>query len=250
MARFLAPSEFVKHKLIAHGWEAKKIDVLPHFQKLPEQALPPNADAPILYFGRLSAEKGVADLVRAMERTRDIPLVIAGDGPERPALQALAQELKLTNVEFVGHQNANDLDKLISASRFTVLPSRAYETLGKTILESYAWGRAVIATDLGSRRELVQEGETGLLFRPGDVGQLASAIRFLADRPDLAATMGLNGRDLLRERHSPESHYIALSRLYEDLAGLSQKSVKPHPKEKPPVRVAFIGGRGVISKYS
>src|SRR5437773_11364470 len=62
--------------------------------------------------------------------------------------------------------------------------------------------------------------------------------------------MGLNGRDLLRERHSPESHYIALSRLYEDLAGLSQKSVKPHPKERPPVRVAFIGGRGVISKYS
>ena len=165
-------------------------------------------------------------------------------------MQSLAQELKLTDVEFVGHQNGNDLDKLISASRFTVLPSRAYETLGKTILESYAWGRAVVATDLGSRRELVQEGETGLLFRPGDVGQLASAIRFLADRPALAARMGLNGRELLRERHSPESHYIALSRLYEDLAGLSQKSVKPHPKEKPPVRVAFIGGRGVISKYS
>src|SRR5438445_9385252 len=68
-----------------------------------------------------------------MERTRHIPLVIAGDGPERPALQSLAQELKLTNVEFVGHKNGNDLDKLISASRFTVLPSRAYETLGKTI---------------------------------------------------------------------------------------------------------------------
>ena len=250
VARFLAPSQFVKHKLIANGWNAKKIDVLPHFQKLPEKAPPPNADAAILYFGRLSAEKGVADLVQAMECAQHVSLVIAGDGPERPALQSLAQELKLTNVEFVGHQNGNDLDKLISASRFTVLPSRAYETLGKTILESYAWGRAVVATDLGSRRELVQEGETGLLFRPGDVGQLASAIRFLADRPALAARMGLNGRELLRERHSPESHYIALSRLYEDLAGLSQKSVKPHPKEKPPVRVAFIGGRGVISKYS
>src|SRR6266566_7881017 len=250
VTRFLAPSQFVKQKLIANGWDAKKIDVLAHFQKLPGEVSRPNADAPILYFGRLSAEKGVADLVQAMECAQHVSLVIAGDGPERPALQSLAQELKLTNVEFVGHQNGNDLDKLISASRFTVLPSRAYETLGKTILESYAWGHPVIASDLGSRRELVQEGETGLLFRPGDVGQLASAIRFLADRPELAATMGLNGRDLLRERHSPESHYIALSRLYEDLAGLSQKSVKPHPKEKPPVRVAFIGGRGVISKYS
>src|SRR3989449_11372370 len=206
VTRFLAPSQFVKQKLIANGWEAKKIDVLPHFQNLPENVSPPNTDAPILYFGRLSAEKGVADLVQAMQRAQHVSLVIAGDGPERPALQSLAQELKLTDVEFVGHQNGNDLDKLISASSFTVLPSRAYETLGKTILESYAWGRAVASTDLGSRRELVQEGETGLLFRPGDVGQLASAIRFLADRPALAARMGLNGRELLRERHSPESH--------------------------------------------
>jgi glycosyltransferase involved in cell wall biosynthesis len=238
--------------LIANGWEATKIDVLPHFQKLPEKVTPPNADAPILYFGRLSAEKGVADLVRAMEHTRDIPLLIAGDGPERPALQSLAQELKLTNVEFVGHQNANDLDKLICACRFSVLPSRAYETLGKTILESYARERAVIASDLGSRRELVQEGETGLLFRPGDVGELASAIRFLADRPELSATMGLNGREFVRGRHSPESHYVALNRLYEDLAGRSQKSVKPKVigNLSLPVRVGFIGGRGVISKYS
>src|SRR5438094_10550556 len=90
VARFLAPSQFVKHNLIANGWNAKKIDVLPHFQKLPEKAPLPNADAPILYFGRLSAEKGVADLICAMEHTRHIPLVIAGDGPERPALQSLA----------------------------------------------------------------------------------------------------------------------------------------------------------------
>jgi len=112
------------------------------------------------------------------------------------------------------------------------------------------WGRAVIATDLGSRRELVQEGETGLLFRPGDVGQFASAIRFLADRPELSATMGLNGREFVRGRHSPESHYIALSRLYEELAGRSQKSVKAKaiPDLRPPMRVAFIGGHGVISK--
>jgi len=105
VTRFLAPSQFVKQKLIANGWEAKKIDVLPHFQKLPENVSPPNTDAPILYFGRLSAEKGVADLVQAMQRAQHVSLVIAGDGPERPALQSLAQELKLTDVEFVGHQN-------------------------------------------------------------------------------------------------------------------------------------------------
>jgi glycosyltransferase involved in cell wall biosynthesis len=64
--------------------------------------------------------------------------------------------------------------------------------------------------------------------------------------------MGLNGREFVRGRHSPESHYVALSRLYEDLAGRSQKSVKPKVigNLSLPVRVGFIGGRGVISKYS
>src|SRR5438874_6487166 len=93
VTRFLAPSRFVKDKLVANGWDAKKIDVLPHFQRLPEKTLPPKADAAILYFGRLSAEKGVADLLWAMEDTRDVNLIVAGDGPERSALQALAQEL-------------------------------------------------------------------------------------------------------------------------------------------------------------
>ena len=252
VTRFLAPSRFVKDKLVANGWDAKKIDVLPHFQRLPEKTLPPKADAAILYFGRLSAEKGVADLLWAMEDTRDVNLIVAGDGPERSALQALAQELKLTNVRFVGHQNGSDLDDLISASRFTVLPSRAYETLGKSILESYAWERGVIATDLGSRRELVHEGETGILFQPGDIQQLASAIRFLADRPDLAGAMGIKGRTLVQEKHSPESYCLALDGIYETVAARAGKPVHPAVSvaAHPPFSVAFIGGRGVISKYS
>ena len=88
----------------------------------------------------------------------------------------LAVTLGLNNVEFVGHVRGAELDALIARSRFTVLPSHAYETLGKTILESYAQARAVVASDLGSRRELVREGETGLLYPDGDVEQLAAAI--------------------------------------------------------------------------
>ena len=96
-------------------------------------------------------------------------LVVAGDGPQRRELQQLADSLGLSNVDFVGQGGPAERDSLIAKSRFTVLPSHAYETLGKTILESYAEGRAVVASDLGSRRELVREGETGLLYRSGDV---------------------------------------------------------------------------------
>jgi glycosyltransferase involved in cell wall biosynthesis len=254
VSRFLVPSRFVRQKLVENGWDEAKITVLPHFQNLPSPAvtdlLP---DAPILYFGRLSAEKGLTDLLRAMQHLPAVTLQIAGEGPQRAELEGLAADLGLANVEFVGRVGGSQLTELISSSRFTVLPSRAYETLGKTILESYAWGRAVVASDLGSRRELVHEGETGVLFRAGDVAQLAGAISFLVERPQLAAQMGAAGRVLVAKQYSPENHYTALTSLYEQLAprstrGSSTKigSVANHPT----LRIAFIGGRGVVSKYS
>ena len=249
---FLAPSRFVKQKLVENGWDAAKIEVLSHFQRVPERPFPePTGDAPILYFGRLSPEKGLTDLVRAMNRLPRVRLQIAGDGPQRNELERIAKELPLADVEFVGHVSGAALEDLIAGSRFTVLPSRAYETLGKTILESYAMGRAVVASDLGSRRELIDEGRTGLLYRPGDVEQLAGAIAFLHDRPTLALQMGVAGRELVRERYTPEGHYAALSGLYEQLVEKSGRTALPKRlPAKPKLRVAFIGGRGVVSKYS
>jgi glycosyltransferase involved in cell wall biosynthesis len=225
--------------------------------------------------GRLSAEKGVADLLRAMQQIPEMRLVIAGDGPDRSELEHLARSLELANVDFVGQVGAEERDSLIGRSRFTVMPSHAYETLGKTILESYAQGCAVVASDTGSRRELVHQGETGLLYRCGDVNQLAQSIRALASDPELAERMGRTGREWVRDHHSAESYYEQLLSLYERLPArktaqdkerlpakqnLSWKRLPghaPHPlrspipgEERPRLRVAFIGGRGVISKYS
>ena len=253
VARFLVPSRFVRDKLVENGWDAGKISVLPHFQNLPSQtAADPLPGAPILYFGRLSPEKGVTDLLHAMQHLPAVSLQIAGEGPQREELEKLTRDLKLTNVEFLGRVAGPQLNRLISSCRFTVLPSRAYETLGKTILESYAWGRAVVASDMGSRRELVRDGETGVLFPAGDVEQLARAISFLVERPEVASTMGAAGRALANQQHSPESHYAELASLYQQLAPGSEKNDGRdiQPAIKHGLRVAFIGGRGVISKYS
>jgi len=253
---FLAPSQFVRDKFVEHGWDSAKFAVLPHFQRardLPGACM--GQDAPILYFGRLSAEKGVDDLLRAMQLVPQVRLVIAGDGPQRSELQELAVSLGLANVEFRGHVNPAQRDLLIARSRFTVLPSHAYETLGKVILESYAEGRAVVASDLGSRRELVREGETGLLYRAGDTDALAEAIATLSSNSELAEKMGRAGWELVRQRHTPEEHYQRLMLLYEGL--VTRKAQQPLGKVATPIsvparklRVAFLGGRGVISKYS
>src|SRR5580704_4389908 len=162
---FLAPSQFVRNKFVEHGWDPARFEVLPHFQTLPETFRRASEDARLLYFGRLSPEKGVEDLLHAMQRLPHLRLVIAGDGPERQRLEQTAAQLGLANVEFAGHLRGTELDRAIANSRFTVLPTHAYETLGKTILESYAEARAVVATDMGSRRELVHARKTGLLYR-------------------------------------------------------------------------------------
>ena len=260
---FLAPSEFVRNKFIEHGWDGTKFRVLPHFQR-PHQVTPGGKDGSVLYFGRLSAEKGVDDLLRAMQKLPQLQLVIAGDGPQRSELQELAGSLQLRNIKFAGQVESAERDALIAKSLFTVLPSHAYETLGKTILESYAESRAVVASDLGSRRELVRPGETGLLYKTGNVSELQNAIETLTSRPDLAELMGHAGWQRVRQQYTPEVHYRTLLNLYEGLIaskarnprGLVPTSADPPwnsvktnvPKRR--LRVAFIGGRGVVSKYS
>lgn len=244
--RFLTPSQFAKNLLVNNGFDAEHISVLPHFQKLPTSPVSRSAaDAPILYFGRLSQEKGVADLIYAMRALPQLRLCIAGNGPQRSQLERLIQVLELNNVQFIGHLSGENLNLAITASRFTVLPSHAYETLGKSILESYAFGRPVVASDLGSRRELVHQNETGLLFEPRNVEQLTHAISTLSQQPQLIAKMGAAGRRLVETNHTPEKHYQELMGVYERI----MKSHCPAPRTRP-VRVAFIGGRGVISKYS
>jgi glycosyltransferase involved in cell wall biosynthesis len=248
---FLTPSHFAKEQLTKNGFSSESITVLPHFQNLPEVSEPASADSPIFYFGRLSPEKGVDHLLRAMKALPQVQLQVAGDGPQRAELEGLARTLSLKNVEFTGHLTGKDLERRIAAARFTILPSLAYETLGKSILESYAWQRPVVASDLGSRRELVREGETGLLYPPGDVEQLSGAISYLVQRPQQVQEMGIAGRQLVATHHSPAIHYQELMQLYEQVCSAAQRTAtRKLAVAQKRTRVAFIGGRGVVSKYS
>ena len=90
---FLAPSRFVREKFVEHGWDPSRFEVLPHFQPVNPVAKRSARGAPLLYFGRLSAEKGVDDLLRAMQRLPNLRLIVAGDGPERGRLEQLSAEL-------------------------------------------------------------------------------------------------------------------------------------------------------------
>ena len=155
----------------------------------------------ILFAGGLYYLKGIQYLIQAMsmivEQRNDIELVIAGKGPYRKELQLLTRKYNLQDsVRFVGHVSKRFLKNLFYSSSVVVLPSLS-EGLPRVIIEAMACARAVIATDVGGIRELIKEGENGLLVPPADSAALQSKIVFLLTHPEISQKLGENGRNFV-----------------------------------------------------
>jgi len=219
VAKFVVPSEFAKRKMIAYGIEEKRLEVIPHFIDLEGRTPRYESEARVVFVGRLSEEKGVDVLLRAMKDVRGLTCAIIGDGPEKAKLVALAEELKLENVETLGALYGADLDREIARARAVVIPSRSYETFGLTALEAYAWGKPVIAARIGALPEVVRESKTGLLFTPGDHKGLAVKLNWLAGEEARAAAMGREGRRLAETEYAPGLHLGRIHRVYKEAIG-------------------------------
>ena len=222
---FLAPSRFMANKLIENKIDLRKIKYLPNFLDEGEDESFDLKDRQgkeeyILFFGRLSSEKGVDILVRAMREVEDrgIKLKIVGDGEELSELKNLTQELNLGDrIEFLGYKNKVELKNIIKNSRFVVVPSIWYENAPYSILESFLNNKAVIGTLIGGIGELVLNGKTGLTFGRGDYRELAREINRLVEKPEIAKKMGENGRRLIENELNREKYYKRLINVYESL---------------------------------
>jgi glycosyltransferase involved in cell wall biosynthesis len=146
---FACPSRFMAAKMAQAGVFPERMRCVPHF--VDASAIAP-ADRPgqgAVFAGRLSAEKGVDTLIEAVARLGSGRLEIAGDGPERAALTALAKERAPGRVRFHGHLPKTDLYELLRSSAVAVLPSRCYENQPLIVLEAFACGVPVLCSDLG-----------------------------------------------------------------------------------------------------
>lgn len=195
--RFVCVSHDSARQMIAQGVPARRVRVLWNGIDLARfRRRGPKADGPIVTVARLSPEKDVANLLRAMAilaRTdATARLEIAGDGPAREGLLRLAGELGLNpRVKFLGE--TRDIPALLARASMFVLPSLA-EGLSLTLLEAMGSGLPVIATRAGGNPEVVDDGGTGLLAPPRDPSALADAILQLRRDPERAAEMGNAGR--------------------------------------------------------
>lgn len=216
--RFIAPSRFLAGKLAEGGFDPAKITTLPNFVDVDAFHPRPEGDY-ALYFGRLSREKGVDILLEAMAHAGRGKLKILGDGPARPGLERLAAELGLGNVEFLGYRSGDELKEILSGAQFVVLPSRWYENLPFSIMEAFASGKPVIASDLGGIPEMVEDGVNGLLFQAGDAQELARRLVMLLESPELRERMGHRGREKALELYNADYHYRRIIDIYGEVAG-------------------------------
>ena len=208
---FVTPSRYLREKLIANGFAAEKIHCIPTFTSSSAKAEEPVLGQYGLYFGRIEEEKGVETAVKAYEELPDHRLVIMGDDTTEEAihLKAYVREHGLTNVEFIGFKNGAELEDVIRNARFTLIPSIWYDNLPNTALESFRFSKPVIASNIGSLPELVEDGVNGFLFQPGNCKEMAKRILQMDDE-GLVISMGQNSHRKLKEIFSPERHYDAL----------------------------------------
>lgn len=207
---FIALSEFGRTKFVECGIPEDQIYVKPNFLRDPlERGELETRRRGGIFLGRLSPEKGVEDLIEAW-RGIDYPLLIVGDGPERQRLQNAAPR----TVQFLGSVPRQEALHLTSRAAFFVFPSLWYEGCPLSLVESMAVGCPSIASDLGPRREMIEDGVSGLLFEAGNVAQLREKCRAMIQDRQLALRMGRAARKRYLEDFAPDGSYRLLRYIY------------------------------------
>ena len=175
---------------------------------------------PLLAFaGRLSPEKGVDTLLKALgkviDRAPETKLLIAGDGPQRRTLEELSRKLSVhRHVSFLGHVERPEMEKYFEEAWVQVVPSKWEEPFGVVTIEAMMRGMAVIASNHGGCAECVVDGRTGLLFPAGDPDALADVISKLIQDKNLCEAMGTDGRELALREYNFEKYATAWEDCY------------------------------------
>lgn len=175
----------------------------------------------LLYYGRLSREKGIINLINTAKKT-NAKLKIAGTGPQK---EEIINEVKgYNNIEYVGFKSGKELNELIENCSFVVVPSEWYENNPMTIVEAFSLGKPAIGSNIGGIPELVSD-DTGIIFESGNIFSLSDAI-YQAETIGIDEYKRISNKCLkFSQKHfSKENHFQSLVSIYQSVINEHKKT--------------------------
>lgn len=211
---YIALTEFAKRKMVEGGLPGSKIFVKPNFVS-PDPGEGPGGGGYAVFIGRLSPEKGITTLAETWKNHVQgrVPLKVLGDGPMRESVNDA--DVMRAGVEYLGRKAMPEVFAILQRAEALIFPSLWYEGLPRTIIESFASGTPVIASDLGSMAELVRPGKNGHLFKAGDEAQLARHVLDLFDNNSQLSELRKGARAEYLRAYTADRNYPMLMEAYQ-----------------------------------
>jgi glycosyltransferase involved in cell wall biosynthesis len=211
---YIALTDFAKRKFVQGGLPETKLCVKPNFVA-PDPGERSGGGDYVVFVGRLSPEKGIDTLIDAWTQhlAGKVELKILGDGPLREKVDN--DPAKSAGVVWLGRRAMFEVYDILGRAEALIFPSRWYEGLPRTIVESFACGTPVIASDLGSMKELVTPGINGQLFAAGDAAQLARHVQELLREKERLSDLRRGARAEFLRAYTADQNYPMLMEAYQ-----------------------------------
>ena len=204
---FLFQSEFTRDMFVKYGFDKNRTHIIENPYDCVNVKPKYEGEGYILYFGRISKEKGILTLLKAMKTLPEIEVKIVGDGPDYEEYINFASDNLIRNVKFLGAKWNKELEPIIKDCEFVIVPSEWYDPSPYVVLQAYSYGKPVIAANIGGLKDLIINNSTGLLFNSGDEKDLADSISKLHGNKDIISSMGISARQLVETKNNPERYY-------------------------------------------
>lgn len=214
--RIVTPSAFYRDKFIEFGVKSDRVTHIPNFldREVPSVNHSEDSLQYFLYFGRLSREKGILTLIKAIEET-DKKLNIVGSGPCKEDIEKYLEEKNITNVKLLGFKSGQDLIDVVGNAIAVILPSEWYENGPYSAIESLQLSRPVIGSQIGGIPELIDGN--GYSFPHGNIDELRN---ILLNFPDVASEeysrLCKQSFELYKKVYTSETHYAQLEKIYDE----------------------------------
>lgn len=214
ITHIITPSQFFKEKFISDGINEQKISVIHNFVKFDEVNNIKNENY-ALFFGRLSKEKGILNLLKAFKQTTNGYLYIAGEGPEEKNIKKFIKDNGIKDrVKMLGYLNEKKMQNTIESCSFVIIPSTCNENCPYSILESMAMGKPIIASNRGGIPELVEDNKNGFIYKYDDINDLSYKIEKLFSNEHLINEFSKTSRKFATSKYSEEIYYNSLIKIY------------------------------------